>query len=72
VEWISTLKGAAVGLDTMPVIYFIESNPKYIDLVRSFFQAVDRGEVTVVTSMVTLLEVLVHPVRRGDTALAEQ
>jgi predicted nucleic acid-binding protein len=32
----------------------------------------DRGEFSVVTSIVTLLEVLVHPFRRGDTRLAQQ
>jgi predicted nucleic acid-binding protein len=33
---------------------------------------VDRGEIRVVTSVVTLLEVLVHPIRRGDEGLAQQ
>jgi predicted nucleic acid-binding protein len=32
----------------------------------------DHGEFTVVTSMVTLLEVLVHPFRGGDADLAQQ
>lgn len=71
-EWIDALQGSIVGLDTTPVIYFIEENPRYIDLVRPFFEALDRGEFTVVTSVVTLLEVLVHPLRYGDDTLAEQ
>ena len=29
----------------------------------------DRGEITVVTSVVTFLEVLVHPIRRGESEL---
>jgi predicted nucleic acid-binding protein len=32
----------------------------------------DRGEFSVITSMVTLLEVLVHPFRCGDADLAQQ
>lgn len=37
----------------------------------AFFEALDRGELTAVTSVVTLLEVLVHPFRHGDKELAE-
>lgn len=71
-EWIATLQGKAVGLDTTPLIYFIEENPIYVEAVCPFFEAMDRGEFSVVTSIVTLLEVLVHPFRRGDTELAQQ
>jgi predicted nucleic acid-binding protein len=71
-EWIDALGGSVVGLDTTPLIYFIEENTRYLDLVRPFFEALDRGEFTAVTSVVTLLEVLVHPLRHGDDKLAEQ
>ena len=70
--WIATLHGKIVGLDTTPMIYFIEENPAYLEAVRPFFEAIDRGEFSAVTSIVTLLEVLVHPFQRGDTALAQQ
>jgi predicted nucleic acid-binding protein len=69
-EWLKALRGTIVGLDTAPVIYFIEENPAYLPLVRPFFEAVDRGEFHVVTSVLTLTEVLVHPLRRGNHALA--
>jgi predicted nucleic acid-binding protein len=72
VEWIEALQGKVVGLDTTPLIYFIEENPTYLDMLHPFFEAMDRGEFNVVTSIVTLLEVLVHPFRRGDTRLAQQ
>ena len=71
-EWLEELRGAVVGLDTAPLIYFIEENPAYLPLVRPFFEAVDRGELRVVTSVLTLTEVLVHPMRRGDHDLADQ
>jgi len=70
--WVTDLEGTTVGLDTAPLIYFIEQHPKYLDVVRPFFQAVDRGECEVVTSVITLIEVLVHPLRHGDEALAQQ
>ena len=71
-EWVTALHGQVVGLDTTPLIYFIEENPTYLETIRPFFVAVDRGEFRVVTSTVTLLEVLVHPFRRGERELAQQ
>jgi predicted nucleic acid-binding protein len=61
-----------VGLDTAPIIYLIEEHPTYLQILRPFFEAADRGELRVVTSTVTLLEVLVHPFRRGYAGLAQQ
>jgi predicted nucleic acid-binding protein len=70
-EWIAQLQGQVVGLDTAPLIYFIEENPIYVDLADAFFAAMSGGEFRVVTSVVTLLEVLVYPLREGDAALAQ-
>lgn len=71
-EWLNTLRGKTVGLDTAPLIYFIEENPIYIETVRPFFEAMDRGDFTVVTSTITLLEVLVHPLRGKNKELAAE
>jgi hypothetical protein len=71
-EWVDSLRGKVVGLDTAPVIYYIERNPLYIDLMRAFFQAVSRGECTVVTSVITWLEGLVIPTRVGNMNLVRQ
>ena len=71
-EWIAPLQGTVVGLDTTPLIYFIEENPTYLEIVRPFFEAMDRGDFRVVTSVVTLLEVLVRPFRLGEMRLAQQ
>lgn len=71
-EWVGALRGTVVGLDTTPLIYFIEESPAYLPTILPFFVAVDRGEFTVVTSMVTLLEVLVQPLRHGNTQLAQR
>ncbi len=59
-------------LDTAPLIYFIEENPAYIETVRPFFEAMDKGDFLVVTSNVTLLEVLVHPLRSNNRELATE
>lgn len=68
--WIDDLQGRTVGLDTAPLIYFIEEDPAYIETVRLFFEAMDRGDILAVTSTVTLLEVLVHPLRDNNRELA--
>jgi predicted nucleic acid-binding protein len=71
-EWLNGLRGKTIGLDTAPLIYFIEENPTYLNATALFFEAMDRGDFTVVTSTVTLLEVLVHPLRSNNTALAAE
>ena len=71
-EWLVQLQGQVVGLDTAPLIYFIEQNEAYLELVRAFFLATSRGEFQVITSTLTLTEVLVHPLRSGNIALADQ
>jgi len=72
VEWINDLQGKTVGLDTAPLIYFIEENPTYIATVKLFFEAMDRDDFWVVTSTITLLEVLVHPLRSNNKKLATE
>lgn len=57
-EWLVQLHGHIVGLDTAPLIYFIEENPNYLEVADAFFEAMFRGEFRVVTSVVTLAEVL--------------
>lgn len=71
-DWIEGLKGKVVGLDTAPLIYFIEENPAYLEIIRPFFEAVDHGDFQAVTSVITLLEVLVQPLRTGETKIAQQ
>lgn len=71
-EWLVQLQSQIVGLDTAPLIYFIEQNAIYLDIVRHFFQAMSHGEFQVVTSTLTLTEVLVHPLRAGNVKLARQ
>lgn len=61
-----------VALDTAAFIYFIEAHPAYLTPLRPLFVAADCGEPTIVTSAVTLLEVLVVPYRAGNTALAQR
>ena len=43
-----------------------------MEITEAFFEALTRAEFKVVTSVVTLLEALVYPLRQGDTLLAQQ
>lgn len=61
-----------LGLDTAVFIYFIEEHPRYLEAVEPVFAAVDAGRNRAVTSALTLLEVLVVPLRAGDRPLAER
>ena len=71
-EWLDNFDNQIIGLDTAPLIYYIEENPKYLGLVEPFFDAFDDGRFTLVTSTITLLEVLIHPLRTGNQELAQQ
>ena len=68
--WLEDLQGQVVALDSAPLIYFIEQRKPYVDLLRPVFRAVEEGQFSLVTSVVTLLEVMVQPIRHDDEALA--
>ncbi len=51
-------------LDTAPVIYFVERNPQFVDLIDPMFERLD-NDITAVTSGITLSECLVGAMRLG-------
>jgi predicted nucleic acid-binding protein len=69
---IADLGPGAVAVDSAPFIYFIEDDPRHAPIIRPLFEQADRGERQIVTSALTLLEVLVVPLRGGDRQLAER
>ena len=71
-EWVDELQGEVVGLDTAPIIYLIEEHPVYLEPMRYFFEAMERGSFRALTSTITLLEVLVRPLRENNVSLAEE
>lgn len=60
------------GVDTSIFIYFIEEHPQFLPLLEPLFKEVDHGHKELVTSALTLMEVLVVPYRSGDQLLAER
>jgi predicted nucleic acid-binding protein len=69
---IEAVGAGPTGVDTALFIYFIEEDPRYLSAIRPLFVQADRGERELVTSAITLLEVLVTPYRAGDRSLAER
>ncbi|MCW3056005.1 MAG: hypothetical protein JWN14_5175 [Chthonomonadales bacterium] len=63
---------ARLAFDTAPIIYFVEANPKYDAVVSDIFQRVDSGAIQGVTSVISLLEVLVIPIRSSNSVLRQQ
>jgi predicted nucleic acid-binding protein len=61
-----------VGVDTAAFIYFIEEHQTFLRVILPLFRQADEGKRDVVTSALTLLEVLVIPYRAGNRPLAER
>jgi predicted nucleic acid-binding protein len=62
----------AVAIDTALVIYLIEQEPRYLPHILPLFTEANRGERVLITSALTLFEVLVVPYRARNLALAER
>ncbi|MDO9256713.1 MAG: type II toxin-antitoxin system VapC family toxin [Bacteroidales bacterium] len=69
---IKKLKSKTVFLDTAPLIYYIEENRNYSSILNKLFLANSKGEFLFQTSVITLLEVLVLPMRENEQQLVEE
>ena len=59
-------------VDTAPLIYYIEGESNHNEKLIELFKANDKGEIHLQTSTLTLLEVLVQPIRLKKFKLADQ
>ena len=69
---ISDVGAGAVAVDTAIFVYLIEEHPQFLTHILPLFKEADEGRRQLVTSELTLLEVLVVPYRAGDRQLAER
>ena len=69
---VDEVRGQRICIDTAPFIYFIEEHRNYLEIIRPLFVEIDAGNIEAITSTITLLEVLVHPLRMGDEVLVEK
>jgi hypothetical protein len=58
-----------VYLDANPIIYAVEKHPVYGPFLIPLWQAAQAQNIEVVSSELALMETLVGPLKRGDTAL---
>ena len=61
-----------VCLDSSTFIYFIDENPRYISKVEKIFSEISEGNILGVSSYLSLLEVLVEPIKEGARDVASQ
>lgn len=61
-----------VGVDAVIFIYLIEEHPRFLPHILPLFTEADERKRELVTSALTLLEVLVVPYRAGNRLLAER
>jgi predicted nucleic acid-binding protein len=66
---VSPLFGRKVYIDASALIYATEMAGQYPGLWTNLLQPLARGELTVVTSWITLVEVLVKPLQLNDVIL---
>jgi predicted nucleic acid-binding protein len=69
---IPSLAAGPVGIDAAIFIYLIEEHSEYLPTILPLFREADQGKRELVTSAVTLLEVLVVPHRAGNRVLADR
>ena len=63
-------EGAWLLIDSAPIIYTLENNPRLAPRFRPLFAAHDAGRYRFAVSTVTIAEVLSGPLQAGDEALA--
>ncbi len=61
-----------ICLDTAPLIYFIEENQRYISIVEKIFSEISYGNILGISSYLTLLEVLIKPIKEGAREIADK
>jgi predicted nucleic acid-binding protein len=69
---IDSLSPGPIAVDTAIFIYFVQTAPEWLSVVDPLFEAADAGELEIITSAITLLEILVFPYRINDSGLAAQ
>lgn len=61
-----------VGLDTPIFIYHVERHPDYLPYTQQILSLVAEGQLAAVTSVVTLMEMVVHPLRMRRPDIADE
>ncbi len=61
-----------IYIDTPPLIYLVERNPDYFARMLGIADTIERARLQAITSVVALTEILVQPLRLGNTDRAQE
>ena len=64
--------GTRLYIDTAPLIYYIEEHPNYLAQMEAIVNAIDEGQMFAFSSVITLTEVLTHPLKMSNKQLEQQ
>ncbi|MBI5670383.1 MAG: type II toxin-antitoxin system VapC family toxin [Chloroflexi bacterium] len=59
-------------IDTAPLIYYVEENPTYVEKMEAVFQFIEDNSLEVISSVITLTEVLQQPIQQSRTDLQQK
>lgn len=59
-------------IETAPLIYYVEENPVYVSRMDAIIDRIESTPIEVVSSVITLTEVLIHPLRLGNKRLEQE
>lgn len=62
----------SLGFDSDCIIYFVDPNPEFDQRMTAIFREVVSGNITGLTSTLTLTEGLVRPLQNGDRQTAQR
>ena len=68
---IDHMKGRRVYFDTNAIIYFIEQNEQFYEVVLEIFKLIGTDDISALTSEFTLTEILIKPIRENERALIQ-
>lgn len=69
-QWLNDRK--IVGLDTNCFIYYFEGNKAYENVLEKIFSAIENGKCKGITSVISITEIIIHPLRKEELNLAKQ
>lgn len=58
--------------DTAPLIYYVERNKRYFEPMDAIVEHIESHSLTCVSSVITLTEVLIHPIREGAAEIEQK
>ena len=64
--------GALVLVDSAPIIYVLEHDPRFAPRFRPLFERQDAGGIQFAVTTITIAEVMTGPLKAGEEALAKR